>query len=91
MIGKRGTKEMSEKLIYTMDYASLVDLFVRAGLEISPDEPEPEGLLTCFELIDEVTGRRIGAAGIVYDLSLIHIWADALLRCRLLFLKKQLI
>lgn len=67
MIGKRGTKEMSEKLIYTMDYASLVDLFVRAGLEISPDEPEPEGLLTCFELIDEAAGRRIGAAGIVYD------------------------
>lgn len=58
---------MSEKMICTMDYASLVDLFVRAGLEISPEDPSPEGLLTCFELLEEETGARIGAAGLVYD------------------------
>ena len=35
----------------TMDYEALVDLFVRAGLEISPKDPRPEGFLTCFELL----------------------------------------
>lgn len=58
---------MSVKMLYTMDYYSLVDLFVRAGLEISPKDPAPEGLLTCFELIDEESGRRVGAAGLVHD------------------------
>jgi len=36
----------------TMDYESMVDLFVRSGLEISPEDPRPEGLITCFELVD---------------------------------------
>ncbi len=48
----------------TMEYEDLVDLFVRSGLEISPKDPRPEGLLTCFELIDEESGRRIGATGL---------------------------
>lgn len=48
----------------TMDYESLVDLFVRSGLEISPDDPRPEGLVTCFELVDTDDGRRIGASGL---------------------------
>ncbi len=55
---------MAEKIIYTMDYESLVDLFVRSGLEIHPDDPAPEGLLTCFKMIDETTGELLGAAGI---------------------------
>lgn len=58
---------MSVRMDYTMDYKSLVDLFVRSGLEISPEDPAPEGLITCFELMDEETDTRIGAAGIVYD------------------------
>lgn len=51
----------------TMDYEALVDLFVRAGLEISPKDPRPEGFLTCFELLDEKSGRRIGASGLCCD------------------------
>ena len=51
----------------TMDYESMVDLFVRSGLEISPDEPRPEGLVTCFELVDTEKGKRIGASGLCCD------------------------
>mgnify|MGYP001026905210 CR=1 FL=1 len=51
----------------TMDYEALVDLFVRSGLEISPKDPRPEGFLTCFELLDETSGRRIGASGLCCD------------------------
>lgn len=58
---------MAEKIVYTMDYESLVDLFVKSGLEIYPDDPAPEGLLTCFKMIDEETGERLGAAGIVLN------------------------
>lgn len=58
---------MAEKIIYTMDYESLVDLFVKSGLEIYPDDPAPEGLLTCIKMIDEETGERLGAAGIVLN------------------------
>lgn len=51
----------------TMDYEALVDLFVRAGLEIDPEEPAPEGLVTCFELMDEANGKRLGASGLVFE------------------------
>ena len=50
----------------TMDYGSMVDLFVRSGLEIDPEEPAPEGLVTCFELLDEA-GVRQAAGGLCYD------------------------
>lgn len=58
---------MSEIIKKTMDYDGMVDLFVRSGLEISPDEPAPKGLLTCFELTDEVTKERLGAGGLVRE------------------------
>lgn len=58
---------MGVQMQRTMDYTSMVDLFVRSGLEIHPDDPAPEGLLTCFELADRETGKRYGAAGLVYD------------------------
>lgn len=47
----------------TMDYFSMVDLFVRSGLEISPEDPAPEGMITCFELLDEA-GVRQAAGGL---------------------------
>jgi len=50
-----------------MDYESLKDLFIKSGLEIHWEDPAPEGLLTCFKLIDEETGERLGAAGIVLN------------------------
>lgn len=58
---------MAVKLLYSMNYEKYIDLFVRAGLEISPKEPRPEGLITCFELIEEDTGELLGAAGICYN------------------------
>ena len=58
---------MAEKIIYTMDYESLKDLFIKSGLEIHWEDPAPEGLLTCFKMIDEETGERLGAAGIVLN------------------------
>ena len=36
---------MEEKMIETMDYGSLVDLFVKSGLEIHPDDPAPDGMV----------------------------------------------
>ena len=58
---------MVEKIIYTMDYESLKDLFIKSGLEIYEEDPAPEGLVTCFKLIDEETGERLGAAGLVLN------------------------
>ena len=66
---------MAEKIIETMDYGSLVDLFVKSGLEIHPDDPVPDGLLTCFRLEDEITGERYGAAGLCFDAE------EYILRC----------
>ena len=51
----------------TMEYEALVDLFVRSRLEISPEDPCPEGLITCFEMFDDKSGRRIGASGLCCD------------------------
>ena len=66
---------MAEKIIDTMDYGSLVDLFVKSGLEIHPDDPVPDGLVTCFRLEDEITGERYGAAGLCFDAE------EYILRC----------
>ncbi len=51
----------------TMDYDKLVPLFIAGGLEIHEDTPAPEGLITCFELVEERTDRAIGAGGLVCD------------------------
>lgn len=66
---------MSETLEYTMDYRALVDLFIRAGLEIEADEPEPAGLVTCFRFVDDQTGEVYGAGG------LCHQDGEYILRC----------
>lgn len=59
---------MADKVIKrTMDYRKLVPLFIKAGLEIHEEDPTPEGLVTCFEMLDEETGELIGASGLVYD------------------------
>lgn len=49
----------------TMDYFKLVPLFIKSGLEIHADDPVPEGLVTCFELVDEETEELVGASGLV--------------------------
>lgn len=58
---------MGESIRRTMDYAGMVDLFVRSGLEIRKEDPAPEGLVTCFELVDDKSGERCGAGGLVFD------------------------
>ncbi len=57
---------MAEKIIATMDYDSLKDLFVKSGLEIHMEDPAPARLITCYKLYDEETGERLGAAGLAY-------------------------
>ena len=54
----------------TMDYFKLVPLFMKSGLEIHADDPVPEGLVTCFEIVDEETGELIGASGLVHHKGL---------------------
>lgn len=58
---------MSYKIVPTMDYESMVGLFVKSGLEIDPNEPAPDGLVTCFEMLEEETGERIGASGLCVE------------------------
>lgn len=58
---------MSEKIVYTMEYDSLVEFFIRSGLEMDPEEPAPEGLLTCIRLVDSDTGTMYGAGGLCFD------------------------
>ena len=48
-----------------MDYYRLVPLFIKSGLEIHEEDPVPEGLHTCFELVDAETEELIGASGLV--------------------------
>ena len=48
-----------------MDYQKLLPLFKDAGLEVELDDPNPKGLLTCFEVIDKRTDEIIGASSII--------------------------
>lgn len=50
----------------TMDYYKLVPLFIKSGLEIHEEDPVPEGLVTCFEMLNEETGELVGASGLVH-------------------------
>ena len=63
----KGESKMMVKIIRSMDFDGLVDLFERSGLEIHKGDPVPAGLITCFELIDTKTGARLGASGICFE------------------------
>lgn len=43
------------KIIQSMNYEEMIPMFIEAGLEMDADEQRPEGLLTCYELIDNNT------------------------------------
>lgn len=58
---------MSEKMIYTVEYDSLIDLCIRSGLELDPEEPVPEGLVACIGLVDSDTGKIYGVGGLCYN------------------------
>ena len=64
--------EIMENLFHTkfyirksMDYQKLLPLFKDAGLEVELDDPNPRGLLTCFEVVDKKTDEIIGASSII--------------------------
>ena len=54
------------KIVHSMNYEEMIPMFIEAGLEMEPNEKRPLGLLECYELIDNNTGRRIGGASLVY-------------------------
>ena len=43
----------------TNDYTGLAEMFSRNGLEISPEEWPPEGMIKCWEVIDDDTSERV--------------------------------
>lgn len=49
----------------SMDYQKLLPLFKDVGLEVELDDPNPKGLLTCFEVVDKKTDEIIGASSII--------------------------
>ncbi len=42
------------------DFKGLTELFFRSGLEVSPDEAPPAGLVKCWEITDDNSGKRAG-------------------------------
>ena len=54
------------KIIQSMNYEEMIPMFIEAGLEMDADEQRPEGLLTCYELIDNNTKKRVGGAFLAY-------------------------
>lgn len=64
--------ESMENLFHTkfhirksMNYQKLLPLFKDAGLEVELDDPNPKGLLICFEVLDKRTDKTIGASSII--------------------------
>ena len=53
------------EIIHTMNFKEMVPLFIRAGLEVKPDEPVPENLITRFEVIQKKDHIRVGGAALV--------------------------
>lgn len=52
------------KIKKSMNFKDMLSMFIEAGLEFKPDDPDPEGLLVCFELIDKASGKRIGGGSL---------------------------
>lgn len=55
------------RIIKSKNFEEMVPMFIEAGLEVRKGEPVPEGLLVCFEVIEEKSGRRIGGAALTYE------------------------
>lgn len=54
------------KIVHSMNYEEMIPMFIEAGLEMEPNEKRPSGLLECYELIDNNTGKRVGGASLAY-------------------------
>lgn len=55
------------RIIKSKNYEDMIQMFIEAGLEVSPNEPAPKGLLVCFEMFDTLSGRRIGGASLTKE------------------------
>lgn len=58
---------MEVSIIRSMEFEKLIELFERSGLEIHQGTPTPEGLITCFELIEKESAKLLGASGICFQ------------------------
>lgn len=54
------------KIVKSMNYEEMIPMFIEAGLEMEPDEKVPENLLSCYEMIEEISSKRIGGASLVF-------------------------
>ena len=59
-------KKKDYKIIHSMNYEEMIPMFIEAGLEMDPDEKRPNGLLQCYELVENESGKRIGGGSLVY-------------------------
>lgn len=69
MEGRRGVeeealKEESVMIKKSMNFKDMLPMFIEEGLEFKPDDPDPEGLLVCFEMMDAASGERIGGGSL---------------------------
>ncbi len=62
--GKDAADEDLVEIKKSMNFKDMLPMFIEAGLEFKPDDPDPEGLLVCFELIDKKSGKRIGGGSL---------------------------
>lgn len=62
--GKEGGEEESVVIKKSMNFKDMLPMFIEAGLEFKPDDPDPEGLIVCFEMMDKESGRRIGGGSL---------------------------
>lgn len=53
----------------SLNYQELLPLFKEAGLEVELNEPDPKGLLMCFEVVEKNSNEIIGAASIINNKS----------------------
>ena len=66
------------QIVETKDYKGLTEMFFRYGLEVSPDEEPPQGLVKCWEVIkihnqERVAGLKLEKRDGVYVIGAIAV------------------
>lgn len=56
---------MEYKIVETKNYFELIPMYIEEGLEVNIDDPEPEGIIDCIEMINS-DGKRIGCGTLTY-------------------------
>ncbi len=62
--GRKSADGESVVIKKSRNFKDMLPMFIEAGLEFKPDDPDPEGLLVCFEMLDKESGRRIGGGSL---------------------------